>query len=245
MTAPQSPRSPGTATHWTDLKASRVAATALAAVTTALLGSMLGAEGTLIGAAAASVVTTVATSVYQTSLERSRERVRSLAHRGRSHPWAVDTADTVDTASTVDTLPPGQGLGDGTEQPPDRSRRSAMWRWGGVVAGALGGFFLAMMMITGIEWASGETVGGNGKGTTIGQVVDNQPGPQQPSSPRHERPPTPTEIPTEPSEPPTTGPTAPSSGTSVEPSPTETPTTRPSPSGTVPPLIPPLPHIGG
>jgi hypothetical protein len=240
MTAPQSPGSPGTATHWTDLKFSRVAATGLAAVTTALLGSMLGAEGTLIGAAAASVVTTVATSVYQTSLERSRERVRSLAHRSRSHPPVVGTA------ATVDTLPSGQGLGDGTEQPPDRSRRSAMWRWGGVVAGALGGFVLAMIMITGIEWASGETVGGNGKGTTIGQVVDNQSGPQQPSYPRPDRPPAPTGTPTEPSEPPATSTTAPSGGTSVEPSPTETPTTRPSPSETAPPpLIPPLPHIGG
>lgn len=231
MTAPQSPRSPDTAPHWTDLKVSRVAAAALAAVTSALLGSRLGAEGTLIGAAGASVVTTVATSVYQTSLERSRERVRSMAHRPRSRP---------SVANTVDTLPADQGLGDDAEQPPDRSRRSTMWRWGGAVAGALGGFVLAMMMITGIEWASGETVGDNGKGTTIGQVVNS--GPQQPSSPRHEAPPsqTPTETPTETSEPPATSTTTP------EPSPTETPTTRPSPSQTtVPPLIPPLPRIGG
>jgi hypothetical protein len=234
MTAPQSPRSPDTAPHWTDLKVSRVAGAALAAVTTALLGSRLGAEGTLIGAAGASVVTTVATSVYQTSLERSRERVRSMAHRPRSRP---------SVANTVDTLPAEQGLGDDTGQPSDRSRRSAMWRWGGVVAGALGGFVLAMLMITGIEWASGETVGGNGKGTTIGQVVES--GPQQPSSPRREAPPsqTPTETPPETSEPPATT-TAPNGGSGEEPSPTETPTTRPAPSETPRLPLPPLPPIG-
>ncbi|MGH3807755.1 MAG: hypothetical protein ACRDRU_14245 [Pseudonocardiaceae bacterium] len=36
--------------------------------------------------------------------------------------------------------------------------------------GTLGGFVLAMMVITGFEWASGETVG-------------DQPGPQKPATP--------------------------------------------------------------
>jgi hypothetical protein len=222
MTA-QSSHSPDTTNRATDIKPSRVVATALAAVTTALLSSRLGAEGTLIGAAAASVVTTVATSVYQTSLERSRERVRSLAHRTRSaHPAA-----------------------DAEHPPPDltaHARRSARWRWAGVVLGALGGFALAMAVITGIEWARGETVGGNGKGTTIGQVVNDQSSPQKPTAP----PPGPasetSEPPTETSEPPATS-TAPNS--SVEQSPTMTTPAKPTPRETTPPpLIPPLPRIG-
>jgi hypothetical protein len=237
MTAPQSPQSSDITPHATDLKLSRVAAAALAAVTSALLGSRLGAEGTLIGAAGASVITTVATSVYQGSLERSRERVRSLAHRNRSaHPAAVDTLPAEDRPLA------GKRLDDSAEQPSHRARRSATWRWAGVVIAALGGFALAMLMITGFEWASGETVGGNGKGTTIGQVVNDQSRPPQhptapPAGPAFE-------TSTETSEPPATTTTAPSG--SVEQSPTESPSTGPSPSETsTPPLIPPLPRIGG
>jgi hypothetical protein len=225
MTA-QSPHSPDTTARITDLKVSRVAAAALAAVTTALLGSMLGAEGTLIGAAAASVVTTVATSVYQTSLERSRERVRSLTHRTRpAHPEA--DAEQIQPSGT------------------ERSRRSATWRWVGVVVGAIVGFALAMLVITGIEWARGETIGDNGKGTTIGQVVNDQSGPQQPAAPPEG--PASSEEPTKTSEPPATSTTAPNGSGEQSPTPT-TPTSpaTPSPSKTTPPpLIPPLPGIGG
>jgi hypothetical protein len=238
MTAPQSSRSPGTSTGRTDLKLSRIAATALAAVTTALVGSKLGAEGTLIGAAAASVVTTVATSIYQTSLERSRERVRSLAHRSRSaYPTAVDTLPSRTEF--------GDGFRDHPEQPPGRFERSAKRRWAAVTLGAFGGFVLAMMTITGFEWASGQVVGGNGKGTTIGQVVRDQSGPQQPTTPPAEpASQTPTETPTETSEPPAIPTTTPTGGGSDEPSPSQTTSNKPTPSPTPPPLIP-LPGIGG
>jgi hypothetical protein len=240
MTAPPSPHPPDITPRATDLKLSRVAATALAAVTTALLGSRLGAEGTLIGAAGASVITTVATAVYQSSLERSRESVRSLAHRTRSaHPAAVDTLPAEGSA------PPGKRLDDNPEQHSDRARRLATWRWAGVVIAALGGFALAMIMITGFEWASGESVGGNGKGTTIGQVVNDQSGVQHPTAPpAGSTSETPTETPTETSEPPATSTTAPD-GDGVEQNPTKTPSTGPSSSETpAPPLLPPLPRIG-
>ncbi len=220
MTAPSPPTSPDDTTRKIDLNLSRVAAAALAAVTAAVVGSTLGAAGTLIGAAGASVVTTVGTAVYQASLERSRQRVRSLAHRTRPAP---------------------------ASEPPDRSRRSARLRWGAVVLGACGGFVLAMMAITGFEWASGGTVGGNGKGTTIGRVVDDQPGPQKsivppvlpgPAGPT-------SETPTETSEPPATSTTTPHDDGSGEQSPTTT-ANRPTPSEvTPPPLIPGLPGVGG
>ena len=235
MTTPQSSRSPDTPTPTSDLKLSRIAAVALSAVTTALLGSKLGAEGTLIGAAAASVITTVATSLYQTSLERSRERVRSLAHRSRSaHPTAVDMLPGRNGS--------GDGFGDRAEQPAARSQRSSTWRWGGVVLGTLGGFALAMMVITGFEWASGQAVGGNGKGTTIGRVVRDQSGPQPTTPPTGPASQIPTGTPTETTEPPPTSTTTPPGGASIEPTPTKT-TTSDTP--TPPPLIPRLPGIGG
>jgi len=240
MTAPQSPRSSDITPRATDLKLSRVAAAGLAAVTTALLGSRLGAEGTLIGAAGASVITTVATSVYQASLERSRESVRSLAHRARSAQPAA-----VDTLPAEDRPPAGKRLDDNAERPSNHARQSATWRWAGVVIAAIGGFGLAMLMITGFEWASGQTVGGNGKGTTIGHVVNDQSGPQHPTAPpAGPASETPTGTPSETSEPSATTTTAPD-GRSVEQSPAKTPSTGPLPSETpAPPLLPPLPRIG-
>ncbi|HSZ31484.1 MAG TPA: hypothetical protein VK784_17215 [Pseudonocardiaceae bacterium] len=228
MTAPHPPTSPDGTPRKTDLNPTHVTAAALAAVTTAVLGSMLGTAGTLIGAAGASVITTVGTALYQASLERSRERVRSLTQRSRL---------TSREGPRAQSAPP---------------------RWGAVVVGALGAFLLAMMAITGFEWASGETVGGNGTGTTIGQVVTNQSGPQKPATPHRPNAPT-SETPTGTSPAPdttTSSSNAPDGGfdvgPSVEPSVEQSPTRtsdRPTPSGevtTTPPLLPTrLPGVGG
>lgn len=225
MTAPHPPTSTDGTPRKTDLNPTHVAAAALAAVTTAVIGSMLGIAGTLIGAAGASVITTVGTALYQSSLERSRERVRSLTQRTR----------------------PSRTSREGS------SARLAPPRWGAVVVGALGAFLLAMMAITGFEWASGKTVGGNGTGTTIGQVVHDQSGPQKPATPptpyRPDAPTseTPTETPTETSQAPDTT-SSPDGGPSVGQSPTRT-SDRPAPSSEVtptPPLLPTrLPGVGG
>jgi hypothetical protein len=250
MTAPHSPHSPDDTTRKVDLNLAQVAAAALAAVTTAVLGSELGAAGTLIGAAGASVITTVGTAVYKASLERSRERVRSLARRTRptsregssperSHPAAVN-------APLRDEQLTGSTRG---RQHWDRSRRFTGLRWGAAMVGALGAFVLAMMVITGFEWASGGTLGGNGKGTTVGRVVTDQPGLRNPATSPASRSPdapvseTPTETPTAPD----TSTTTPDDGAGVEQSPTET-SDRPAPSEVTPtpPLIPPgLPGVGG
>ncbi|MDQ4094198.1 MAG: hypothetical protein M3143_12615, partial [Actinomycetota bacterium] len=186
MTAPHSPTSPDRTSRKIDLNLTHVAATALAAVTAAVLGSELGAAGTLIGAAAASVITTVGTAVYKASLERSRERVRSLAHRTRPLPASQERSRIERVHSAAVNAPRGndQRTADIREpQVRDRARRFATLRWGAMVVGALGAFLLAMMVITGFEWASGGTVGGNGKGTTIGRVVTDQPGPRKPATP--------------------------------------------------------------
>jgi hypothetical protein len=248
MTAPNSPPHPDDTTRKSNLNPSHVAAAALAAVTTAVVGSTLGAAGTLIGAAGASVITTVGTAVYQSSLERSRERVRSLAHRGR--PTSQQGRKVDPSHPTAANVPPGNEQLTGNEsQPLNRSRRFATLRWGALIVGALGGFALAMMVITGFEWASGEAVGGNGKGTTIGRVVDDQSGPRKPATPPTSHLPVgPTsETPTETTEAPDTT-TSPDDGAGVDQSPTTT-SDRPAPSEvtpTPPPLIPTrLPGVGG
>ncbi|MGH3897709.1 MAG: hypothetical protein ACRDTA_05525 [Pseudonocardiaceae bacterium] len=257
MTAPHPPPRSDDTTRKIDLNLAHVAAAALAAVTTAVLGSRIGTAGTLIGAAGASVITTVGTAVYKASLERSRERVHTLARRTRSLPASREGTPTQRSHSAATN----SSLGDEQleefagstrrPQPGDSSRRFATLGWGAVVVGTLGAFVLAMMVITGFEWASGEAVGGNGKGTTIGQVVTDPPGPRQPA------------IPPEPytpagpvSETPTVPPTAPDTATStttpdgdsdVELSPTKTSDSPVSSEVTpTPTLVPPgLPEIGG
>jgi hypothetical protein len=260
MTAPRPPASPEGTTRKANLNLTQVAAAALAAVTTAVLGSTLGAAGTLIGAAGASVITTIGTAVYQSSLERSRESIRSLTYRTRPYPGSRQGSRTTRSHPAAAHTPPGDeqltGSIDRGPQPADRSRRFATLRWGAVVLGALGAFLLAMMLITSVEWASGQTVGGYGNGTTIGQVLNDQPGPRNPPAPPSPHSPgaptseTPTQTPTET---PTPTPTAPDTSittpgrdtTSVEPSPTSG-RAAPSEVTSTPPLIPPgLPGIGG
>ncbi|MGH3671820.1 MAG: hypothetical protein ACRDSH_14490, partial [Pseudonocardiaceae bacterium] len=247
MTAPHPPAHPDGTTRKTTFNLIQVAAAALAAVTTAVLSSSLGAAGTLIGAAGASAITTIATSLYQQSLERSRERVRSLARRTRGSPTAQGEPDP-DFPPAPASTPPGV----------QRSWRARTPHWGSVALGALGAFLLAMLAVTSVEWASGETVGGNGKGTTIGEVLNDQPAPRRSPTtpgPALPLPATPTSTPTEtPTGPPTESPTeaptdTPDTSTDLGPydEPGSTTTTEKPPRTTAPPrpLIPGLPGVGG
>lgn len=189
MTAPQSTDSPAETARKNALNVTQVAAAALAAVTAALLGSQLGAAGTVIGAAGASVVTTVGTAVYHASLERSRARVRALALRSRSLPISRSGATIPHSYSAAanapigdEPLPPGAGSG---RLPGKPSRRLVTLRYGAAIVAALGAFMLAMMAITGFELASGKSIGGNGKGTTIARMVNtpNRPEAPDPATP--------------------------------------------------------------
>ncbi len=240
MTAPHLPTSPDNTTRKINLNVIQITAAALAAVTTAVLVSRLGAAGTIIGAAGASVITTVGSALYQASLERSRERVRSLAQRTRPSPTSREESRTERAHPAATDVQLGY----------EHSQRFLMLRWGAVTVGALGAFVLAMMVITGFEWASGATVGGNGEGTTIGRVVTDQPGPRDPATPPAPSPAGPaseTPTPTETTDAPSTSTTPDDDDADVEQSPTTT-SDRPAPSEVTPtpPLIPPgVPGIGG
>jgi hypothetical protein len=255
MTAPHSPTRPDDNARKIKFNLTQIAAAALAAVTTAVLGSVLGAAGTLFGAAWASVITTVGTALYQASLERSREGVRSLVQRTRPSPTSREKFRAERPHSAAVNAPLGdEQLTESTRgpQPEHRFERLMTLRWGAVIVGALGAFVLAMMIITGFEWASGGTVGGNGEGTTIGRVVTDQPVRRNPTAPHVTYGPagsvseTPTATPTETPTAPNTHTPTPDGGFGVEQSPTET-SDRPAPSEVTPtpPLIPPgLPGIG-
>lgn len=251
-TSPDSPSSPAGTSRKIDLNMTHVAATALAAVTAAVLGSELGAAGTIIGAAAASVITTVGTAVYKASLERSRARVRSLAHRTRPVSAVQERSRIERVRPAAVNAPLGnEQRTDGIREPQarDRSQRFATLRWGAMVVGGVGAFLLAMIVITGFEWASGGTVGGNGQGTTIGRVVTDPPEPRKPATPPVPSSPAvpASETPTEATEAPETTSTTTPDDAEVDESPTES-SNRPAPgevTTTPPPLIPGLPDFEG
>src|SRR5215217_261702 len=78
-----------------ELSLSQVLGGALAAMTAAAIGSRLGSAGTVIGAAAASVVAAVSGAVYTASLRHTHEKVRTV-WSGR---WNTGTPGTVEMIS--------------------------------------------------------------------------------------------------------------------------------------------------
>jgi hypothetical protein len=203
-----------------ELSPAQVAGSALAAMSGAVFISWAGTAGTLIGAAAGSVIATVGSATYTWSLRRSRdaarrtaERVRQTALVGSARPRPV----------TVE------------EEPAPRR-----WDlpWGKVALASLAVMVAGMAGITAVEAVTGRAVssytgGGDDHSTTLGSVV----GAGKHTTREHDTKPTqvtPSETPTP----------APDSGTAPDPTPadpepstpaTPAPTPEPTPTPTVPP----------
>ena len=215
----------------------KTTAGALAAVSSAVLLSSLGAAGTIIGAALGSVVATVGGALYSQGLGRSRER---LVQAQRHLDEARGDLDAVTRA------PAGPGW---------RGRFVTLpWKRISLVAAGL--FAAAVLAITAFELVAGETLssitGGTdgGGGTTIthlggsdgGRSQHDDKAPSDGSSPTSEPTVEPTNGPSSdvsggptdqasPTGEPTSGPTeSPSGLTTTEP----TPTTPTSPASTPP-----------
>jgi hypothetical protein len=146
-----------------ELTVTKVLAGAGAAATSAVLGSFFGADGTVYGAAFGSVASTVATTLYQRSLDRTKETLVARVRVRR--PGGQDDSEV---ATVLLPRPPADGT------PPDvrpdvPARARPHWLlWAGVTALV---FVIAMVVITGIELAKGSTLTGNDSGTSVGRVV--------------------------------------------------------------------------
>ncbi len=214
------------------VRISQVLAGALAAVTAALIGSTMGVAGTVVGAGLASVVSTIGGVLYQRSIERTTESVRTVRAKvvGRSGGATVLVAET-DPEEPPKTEP--------DNRPPAEPRRP---RWPMVVVGSLAAFALGMLAVTGVEWLRGESLSG-GTGTTFGSIVE----PHRDSGGEREQPPAPTTSTTAPTSDParptttTTGPTSGTTTTTTPPSdaPTTTDTTTAPPETTTTEVQPP------
>jgi hypothetical protein len=200
----------------------QVIAAALAAITAALLGSTLGVAGTVVGAGLASVITTVGGELYLRSLQRTRD----AALRARE----------------VLTVPGRRRAVDPDDQPTVRletPERKGKPRWAIVAGVSVVAFAVAILVITGVEGATGNSVGG-GTGTTLGKIIgggehapDQKQAPppvtvtETPEAPATTATPPPTSTTPPPSTTPTSPPTSPTQPTT--PSPTQTPPTSSAP----------------
>ena len=215
-----------------ELSPAQVAGSALAAMSGAVFISWAGTAGTLIGAAAGSVIATVGSATYTWSLRRSRDAARRTAERMRQTALVANgrPRSVAETTTTV-------------EEPPGRR-----WDlpWGKVALASLAVMVAAMAGITAVEAVTGRSVssytgGGDSSSTTLGSVVGSG---QQPTK-DHARKPT-KATPTETSTPttdtgteaaPTPAPAVPAPSTPATPA----PTTDPTPTPTVPPDVTPNP----
>jgi hypothetical protein len=149
----------GSAHAAASLSASKVVAGGMAAATSAVCGSYFGAFGTVGGAAAGSIATTVGTSLYQRSIERAGQRVRARVRRGAGQP-----SDT----------PPAAGR-----------RRYLPRKLIAAVLGTLVVFAVGIGVVTAVEWIKGGPLSGDGRGTSVGRVLEATAPSSRPGSVEH------------------------------------------------------------
>jgi hypothetical protein len=179
------------------LSATQLIASALAAVTTTIAASFLGINGTVIGAAVASVLTVAGNAIYSHSIHRTRERVRTAvpAVTWRSvgtaptellpdqpQPWQQPAATTTASATATTTATTSAAAGatpgwsDATTARRPRQRR--LRRLGFATVGV---FVAILAALTSAELVAGRPIsdllqGKSSSGTSVTSVLGSQSG---------------------------------------------------------------------
>lgn len=175
----------------------KTAAGALAAVSSALLLSRLGAAGTIIGAALGSVMMTIGSTIYTQGLARGRERlvqaqeqakaqrrvgVAQAEVRRANRRQGTSAADGSDLENADESLEEANAELDAATRavtPTWRSRLAAL-PWKRITVIAAGSFLVAMLAITAFELITGKPVashtGGSDStgGTSFSQLTGGQ-----------------------------------------------------------------------
>jgi hypothetical protein len=227
-----------------DVNVVQVVASALAAVSSAVLLSTVGVAGTVIGAAVGSVIATVGSAVYSYSLQASRDRVAA----------AAQLAASARVRRTGQDRPGQQTTREHLQQPPEASTRATQhateaaeeaarpqWRealnnlpWKRVALVTVGVFVAAMVAIVAFELIAGEPVSKITHGTSGDRTGTSIPGLGGSSKKTPSPTPTPSETasPTEsPSETPSTATDSPSESATASPtqSPSDSSSATPTP----------------
>ena len=225
---------------WLDLSPIQVMGGSLAAMTAASLGSRFSVEGTVVGAAFASVIAAVAGALYTASLRRTGAVVRGALGRAQldrigssSIPKPVPSGSTAVDPQTLSSLAGTVG----SSAKPNRRRNVLL----SSVVGAIAIFALAAGALTTYEALAGRALSGGG-GTTFSQVQEDgrgpkdekAPAPSETADPSESAEPTPAADPSDTPDAESAPTTEPSAEPSVEPSEPSV-TSEAEPSATAPP----------
>ncbi len=168
-----------------ELSPSQVVGGALAAMTAAAIGARLGSAGTIIGAAAASVVAAVSGAIYTASVRHTQEKVRVILparwKTGGSHATVQLVSDSSQANAAV---APAQQLARGDSSKPWHQRVRLPWKSAAIAA--LLTFGIAAVAITGLELVSGHALSGDDGTTTITEVSRRAPS-DPPTSTKQDR----------------------------------------------------------
>lgn len=162
---------------------------AMAASTSAILGSQLGVAGTVGGAAIGSVATAVATGLYRAGIDKTRDGLVRFTKASAAQIKAIQPAatavaavepidyepDTIAASPTIDSTPTTVFAAASTPTlTPKLQRTHRRPRWvmatAAGLASAAAAFALAIGGITAYEAIAGQNLSG-GHGTSIGQVA--------------------------------------------------------------------------
>jgi len=175
------PPPPSGAAAKASLTVSKVVAGAGAAATTAVVGSVYGADGTVVGAAVGSIVSAVAAATYERSLDQTRKIVTTRVRRGGEDVEVTQVMSTEAIAAEVTQVipvqrPPTGAHPTGSIAPAVRPRRA---RWPFFAGAAVLIFAVGMLLVTGIEFFTGGPVlSSNQSGTSVGTLLREGPGAQ-------------------------------------------------------------------
>jgi hypothetical protein len=175
------PPPPSGAAAKASLTVSKVVAGAGAAATTAVVGSVYGADGTVVGAAVGSIVSAVAAATYERSLDQTRKIVTTRVRRGGEDVEITQVMSTEALAAEVTQVipvqrPPTGAHPTGSIAPAVRPRRA---RWPFFAGAAVLIFAVGMLLVTGIEFFTGGPVlSSNQSGTSVGTLLREGPGAQ-------------------------------------------------------------------
>jgi len=217
-----------------DLTASKVTASALAAVSSATAASYLGVAGTILGAGLGAVIVTAGTALYQHQLRKSSRRIKAIVKTDSTRTESIREENRA-----PEPAPPSDQPGDPSgDQPggPSGSRR-----WKPLAAVACLGVVIAIGLISVVELAAGQTLAGllpggpsDARGTSITTVFepssntkdsDDAPVKESTSADPDQQDPDSSEAPDEPNqEPSESEPADPTESPTDEPSPTPEPT---------------------
>ena len=166
-TATSSASEQPTAQKAADLSVNKVLAGAGAAVTSAVLGSYFGATGTVAGAAFGSVASTLATTLYQRSLDRTRDTIVARVRLGAGRRTDLSDTPTVELRVPQPRVSPDAATTRLRVEPAVRRPRR-IWLWAGATVLV---FVVGLLTVTGLEWAKGSSLTTGQPGTSVGRVL--------------------------------------------------------------------------